>query len=217
MALVFLGAMAFQHADLISRAAASALIPARYAAAVQTSAPAPAEMAETQDPVAELYSATGMQFEKIEPLPPAVVDQETLWLARCVYSETKRPQEQELVAWVVRNRVETRYRNRTSYESVVLDPYQFSGFNDGRAKDFYAGLTPHSRARGWQTALRIAYEVRRADSTYRPFPPDTRHFYSEQSLPQPGSPDWADGLTPVLPERDYEIAPHRFRFFADVN
>lgn len=51
----------------------------------------------------------------------AVTEDEILWLARTIFSETKRPHEQELVAWVVRNRVETGYRGNATYEAAVLD------------------------------------------------------------------------------------------------
>ena len=44
----------------------------------------------------------------VRPLSPAFITPEILWLARAMYSETKRPHEQELVAWVVRNRLESR-------------------------------------------------------------------------------------------------------------
>ena len=63
-----------------------------------------------------------LDIDRLSAPAPEVIDTETLWLARCIYSETKRPAEQELVAWVLRNRVETGYRGQTTYESTVLDP-----------------------------------------------------------------------------------------------
>ena len=96
----------------------------------------------------------------IDPVPAysaAMVGEDILWLARCIYSETKRAHEQELVAWVVRNRVETRYRGQGTYRGVVLDPYQFSAFNPGsRKRRLFMSLTPASDAQGWQSALRVA-------------------------------------------------------------
>jgi hypothetical protein len=90
------------------------------------------------------------------PLTPEHIDTETLWLARVIFSETKRPDEQVLVAWVVRNRVDTRYRGRSSYQGVVLDPWQFSAFLPGSEKAaHYTSLTAYSRVPGWQLALRI--------------------------------------------------------------
>jgi hypothetical protein len=64
----------------------------------------------------------------------SAVSEDVLWLARVIYSETKRPHEQELVAWVVRNRVETAYRGKDTYRSTVLDPWQFSAFNANAPK-----------------------------------------------------------------------------------
>src|SRR5690606_41478736 len=109
-------------------------------------------------------------------LPPTLIDPETLWLARCIYSETKRPEEMELVAWVVRNRVETRYRGRSSYRDVVLDPFQFSAFNPNNPKrSFYSTLDTRRPIGSWQRALTIAHSVRQAEAEYRPFSMQTRH------------------------------------------
>lgn len=158
---------------------------------------------------------------KIQPLPLEelhTLDHETLWLARCIFSETKQPREQELVAWVVRNRVETAYRGKRSYRDVILDPFQFSAFNpNNRMRSFYAGLGPESKVPGWRTAMTIAYGVRSADPvSHRPFPIKTRHFYSELSMVGQAHPEWAAGLNPVLPQRDYPIDARRFRFYADI-
>lgn len=156
--------------------------------------------------------------QKLSVLPPDKIDTETLWLARCIYSETKRPDEMELVAWVVRNRVETSYRGRKSYRDVVLDPYQFSAFNPSSHKRwFYADLDPATQIRSWQRALAIAYTVRQAAPTYRPFPIKTRHFYSERSMVGRQHPEWALGKTPVMPNRDFAIDERRFRFYDGVS
>ena len=156
--------------------------------------------------------------ERLSPLPPDVLDSETIWLARCIFSETKRPEEMELIAWVVRNRVETEYRGKNSYESVVLDQYQFSAFNPtSRKKNYYAGLNPYETNQDWQTALTIAYGVVRADSSHRPFSIRTRHFYSERSLKTDLSPEWARGLVPVQPTRAFNLDFFRFRFFEGVS
>lgn len=156
---------------------------------------------------------------KFEPLAPEQVDSETLWLARVIFSETKRPDEQALVAWVVRNRVDTRYRGRSSYEGVVLDPWQFSAFRPGSEKAvFYAGLNAYSRVPGWQTALRIAHTVRFADPRHRPFSKNTRHFYSQRSMNGTTAPAWAHGMAPVdIGYHSFEVDHHRFRFFEDVS
>lgn len=155
-------------------------------------------------------------LEKLEPLPPAMIDTETLWLARVIYSETKKPEEQELVAWVVRNRVETEYRGERTYKDVVLDPMQFSAFNGGRTRRFYSSLTPESRSPGWQKALSIAHVVKNAPPQARPFSVKTRHFYSEQSMVGTRHPGWARGKEVVDPRRPYDIDPERFRFIEGV-
>lgn len=154
---------------------------------------------------------------RVPALPPEKIDTETLWLARCIYSETKRPEEMELVAWVVRNRVETRYRGKNSYRDVVLDPYQFSAFNpESRKRRFYASLTPDTHSPEWQRALTIAYGVRGAPASKRPFPKTTRHFYSERSMVGRSHPEWSTGLQPIDPQRSFSLDERRFRFFAGV-
>ncbi len=143
------------------------------------------------------------------------VKDDVLWLARVIYSETKRPDEQELVAWVVRNRVETRYRGASTYRDVVLDPWQFSAFNRNSPKRrHYANLSESSHVRGWQTAMQIAFDVLEAPAYERPFSIKTRHFYSERSMVGRIQPAWAVGKRPVSLDR--EIDPRRFRFYSEI-
>src|SRR6056297_3524306 len=139
---------------------------------------------------------------------------DVLWLARAIYSETKRPHEQALVAWTIRNRVETNYRGRDSYESVVLDPWQYSAFNTNSPKrHHYVNLAATSTARGFETALRVAHAVYYADASERPFDQTTRHFYSERSMTDGTAPAWAVGQQPV---ELADIDPRRFRFYAAI-
>ena len=143
------------------------------------------------------------------------IDDETLWLARCIYSESNRPHEQELVAWVVRNRVATAYRGKRTYRDVVLDDRQFSAFNVGaRRRGFYLSLEPESSAPGWRRALLIAHYVRHVPWSRRPFDVRVRHFYSEVSMVGRRHPTWAVGETPVRPNRPFALDPTRFRFLA---
>lgn len=157
--------------------------------------------------------------KKFAPLPPEKIDVETLWLARAIFSESKRPEEQTLVAWVVRNRVETKYRGKRSYQSVILDPHQFSAFSStSDKKPYYTGLTVKSDEPGWQTALQVAYAVRHAEGSFRPFSKETRHFYSERSLGDNLAPDWATGLHPVeIRYESVDLDHWRFRFFEGVS
>lgn len=157
----------------------------------------------------------------LDPIPPpfsaVTVSEDVLWLARCIYSETKQPHEQELVAWVVRNRVETEYRGQSTYRDVVLDPYQFSAFNPGSAvRRHYLHLEPASPARGWLRALEVAHEVYYAQGDDRPFAVETRHFYSERSMRGGRTPNWAQGQAPVR-LTGIRVDPRRFRFFANVS
>jgi hypothetical protein len=207
--------------NLVGQTVASAFLPERSAPGRASDA-----SSETGDYVAPvdaaaasgaLYSQRKLDFDQLQPLPPTLIDTETLWLARAVFSETKRREEQELVAWVIRNRVETQYRGRRTYRDVVLDPYQFSAFIPGtRTHRFYTGLDINARVPGWKTALSISYAVRHAPPTYRPFPSNTRHCFSEQSMVGRQQPRWAEGMHPVDPDREYRVQEHRFRFFTDV-
>ena len=153
-------------------------------------------------------------------VPPALdttaVSDDVLWLARCIYSETKRAHEQELVAWVIRNRVETRYRGNASYEDAVLDPYQFSAFNPNSSKrGFFTTLAPGDDEDGWAQALHIAHYVYHAPDAERPFAQDARHFYSERSMRGGRAPNWAEGQRPVRLTR-HHVNPRRFRFYRGI-
>jgi len=144
------------------------------------------------------------------------VSDDVLWLARGIYSETKRGEEQELVAWVIRNRVETGYRGQTEYEAVVLDPFQFSAFNPGNPKRrLYTSLAPSADSPAFVSALQIAHQVYYAPVTERPFSRKTRHFYSERSMVGRRAPNWSEGHVPVRPT-GVQIDPRRFRFYSGV-
>lgn len=156
----------------------------------------------------------------VEPAPPPfsldAVSDDVLWLARCIYSETKRADEQELVAWVIRNRVETGYRGQDTYEGAVLDPYQFSAFNPGNPKRrLYTSLTPSADSPAFVQALEVAHAVYFAQTDDRPFSKKTRHFYSERSMAGGRAPNWSSGHAPVKPT-GFRVDPKRFRFYSGV-
>ncbi len=161
----------------------------------------------------------GQSTDTVEVAPPPDLDGPTLWLARAIYSETKLPHEQELVAWVVRNRVETAYRGNRTYRETVLDPYQFSAFNPGASKRaLYMRLQPEVPLPRWRQALWVARYVRHAAPAYRPFSIETRHFYSERSMRGRAVPYWADGSRFVAPDRNrYVVDERRFRFFKQAS
>ncbi len=152
------------------------------------------------------------------PLPVDVAPS-TLWLARAIYSETKLSHEQELVAWVIRNRVETGYRGKSTYREVVLDPYQFSAFNSGSSRrSALMNLRPETSRPGWRQALWVAHYVRHAESVYRPFSIETRHFYSERSMNERRAPYWANESRYVfLDFHQYVVDENRFRFLRQIS
>ena len=148
---------------------------------------------------------------RLRALPPLEMDEVT-WLARCLVTESNRPREQWYVAWVVRNRVETRFAGST-YREVVLEPFQFSAFNaPSAARDDALALTPLSEHLHWREAVRIALDVTRADASRRPFPVTVRHFYSPVSMEGGKTPTWAQGRAPVVLD-DATISDRRFRFY----
>jgi spore germination cell wall hydrolase CwlJ-like protein len=141
----------------------------------------------------------------------------TMWLARCIYSESYLEHEQELVAWVVRNRVETRYRGKSKYRSVITDPYQFSAFNDQSiTRELLVSMDSTFTGDGWLQAVAVARKVILADPSSRPFPVTVRHFYSEQSLGGAEVPEWATQTEPVEID-DFKIDEKRFRFYNGVS
>ncbi|WP_457653458.1 cell wall hydrolase [Rhodocaloribacter sp.] len=153
--------------------------------------------------------------ERLRRLTPIEMD-EVLWLARCIYSESDRPEEQRLVAWVVRNRKETAYRGDT-YREVVLEDRQFSAFNEPSARRAYIlGLNQNSDAPGWRKALGIALDVFQANPKDRPFPVTVRHFYSPVSMKGRTAPPWARFAAPLDPAPP-GIDPNRFLFFDGVD
>ncbi len=166
--------------------------------------------------LAESPLPTAVVSDALPPFSLADVSDDVLWLARCIYSETKKPEEQELVAWVIRNRVETAYRGQTTYEGVVLDPFQFSAFNPGSSKRrLYTSLSPLSDSPSFHSALEIAHRVYHSRPSDRPFSKRTRHFYSERSMVGGRAPTWSSGHQPVRPT-GFRVDPRRFRFYSGV-
>lgn len=121
-------------------------------------------------------------------------DEEVLWFSRIIYSETKDVEEQVLVAWVVRNRVETGFRGNT-YKEVALSASQFSGLNSFD-RNYYRNINLDyaDNVPGWRTAVEVAKLVYDAPEAWRPFSIDTRHFYSPMVV---SPPSWTHGRTPV--------------------
>jgi hypothetical protein len=126
---------------------------------------------------------------------------EILWLARVMYSETKDADEMRLIAWVVRNRVETDYHGST-YAEVAQSKDQFSGLNPGDPQYKTNISLDYSDTKNavWQTALRIAREVYYAPDSERPFSQSVRHFYSPDAVST--EPSWAKDASLALASGD---------------
>lgn len=147
---------------------------------------------------------------------PVITDtdkEEILWLARIIYSETKRAHEQRLVAWVVRNRVDTGYRGR-SYAAVANRSDQFSGLNPTDSQ-YEHNMSRYwaSQGESWKQALRIAKEVYLAPEKDRPFSVTTRHFYSPVAVE---TPRWARGREAVRTIKSSARSQPRFAFYARI-
>lgn len=136
--------------------------------------------------------------------------EEIVWMARALYSETKRPHEMWHVGWVIRNRFESGFRSGGTYRSVILHPKQFSAFNRGSPmRSYYLRLEPKDVAKAprWHDALATAKRVIDSPRSFRPFPADTFHFYSRRSMS--GEPYWKKDLAPV---KIASIENDRFNF-----
>ena len=166
-------------------------------------------------PVLPASGQTESALDRVKQLGPLAMD-EVLWLGRAVYSESDRASEQKLVAWVIRNRVETGYRG-TSYREVVLEPLQFSAFNTpSERRDYILAFDQDDVVPSWMQALDIALEVYGARPTERPFDIDTRHFYSPVSMVGRSEPVWASaGIE--LSSLELGVDPNRFRFFRAID
>lgn len=120
---------------------------------------------------------------------------EILWLARVLYSETKRSDEQRIIAWVVRNRVENGYWGKT-YQSVSTARHQFSGLHSyDRNYSHNISRNFSSTEPAWKTAVDIAREVYYAPASDRAISKSVQYFLSPNALTR--MPDWALGQTPV--------------------
>lgn len=141
-------------------------------------------------------------------------EEEILWLARLVYSETKRPDEQVLVAWVVRNRVEAGYKGKT-YKEVAQHDSQFSGLN-AFDRNYRHNITRNYGDSGeaWENAVSVARAVYDAPEVLRPFPKTVKHFYSPISVRV--KPTWAKGSEPVQVVKDASNNAVRFAFYDSV-
>lgn len=141
------------------------------------------------------------------------------WLGLCLVTESNRPSEWPYIAWVVRNRLDS-HRFRHTYESIILQPYQFSAFNKWTTGTGIADpLTVfNNMVRGYSWVERIfhatdtALNVIQADrSKDAPFPITVCHYWSPVSMRPPGrKPAWADDAKRLFTPEG--IDPNRFVF-----
>lgn len=142
----------------------------------------------------------------------ALYEEDVLWFARLIYSETKNPDEQIYIAWVARNRVDTGFRGN-SYKEVALSSGQFSGLNTfDHNYSHNINLDYGDRVSGWDTAVEIAKIVYDAPEEFRPFPKTVRHFYSPTVIAKPS---WAYGQAPVK-EITNDWGGIRFAFYEGI-
>lgn len=161
------------------------------------------------------------------------------WAGLCALTETNRPEEQEYVLWVIRNRVESP-RFPDTYEEVILQPKQFSAFNEwhdltpDRAFD---ALARRAICRHVLAAVHLAEEVlRQKDADLNGFAPllmpkgeafdvawaqarksahAVLHYYSPVSMKPAGSaPAWAKSAKRLFTPSG--IDPQRFVFAEGV-
>ncbi|RME29036.1 MAG: hypothetical protein D6800_03215 [Candidatus Zixiibacteriota bacterium] len=161
---------------------------------------------QTRVPIQSLYGNGRLSdTDRIQSiLTGDLDDREILWLARCIYSETKQAQTQLYVGWTIRHRVETGYRGKTSYKDVVLDPYQFFAFNQNNPRrNFYLTLDPEDGQPGFDQAYSIAVNVYLASSSEDPFigyatdPLAVRHFFAPASMTGTPVMPWNGNVYPV--------------------
>ncbi len=166
-------------------------------------------------PVTEASSTDSTRQLAAYTDPSSPDAQEILWLARIVYSESKTREEQIMVAWVVRNRVETKYRGADTYKEVANDPSQFSGLTvvDAHMKTIRGLDYGDTKNKSWTDAISIARAVYFAEDTLRPIAQSVRHFYSPGAVLR--DPSWATSKKPAMVLRNTNGAI-QFAFYDGV-
>ena len=139
------------------------------------------------------------------------LSRDVLWLTRAIYSETDRPLEMYYVAHVIKNRVETCYRGQCTYKDVILDPYQFSAFNNNN--QYYRNVNKSNARRlgPWIAAKQVALDVYMEDID--PTQGST-HFFSQVSMVDNSFPHWAYSGEQIIVNNTIE--EERFRFYKNV-
>lgn len=169
---------------------------------------------KTPREVHELAQDRARMTDGDTPVMTQTDKREILWLARIMYSETKRADEQELIGWVVRNRVDTGYTGYT-YEDVAKRSAQFSGLNPGdNLYEHNISRWYSSGGHSWEKALELAKKVYFADESERPLALTTRHFYSPHAVNR--TPAWAQNQQAVRLIKDPQTNRVRFALYDKV-
>lgn len=139
------------------------------------------------------------------------LSRDVLWLTRAIYTETDRPLEMYYVAHVIKNRVETCYRGQCTYKDVVLDPYQFSAFNNNNQHYRTVNSSNAQRLGPWIAAKQVALDVYMEDVD--PTQGST-HFFSQVSMTNNSFPHWVYSGEQIIVNNTIE--EERFRFYKNV-
>ncbi len=110
------------------------------------------------------------------------------YLAKTIYGEARGEsiEAKYWVAWVIRNRVDARWRGQKTYESVVTDPYQFSCWNEN---DVNRPKLDNPKGIAWNECWEIAVSVYTAPAFFNPIP---RVFHYHDTSISP--PSWTEKL-----------------------
>jgi hypothetical protein len=146
------------------------------------------------------------------PPSPDKMDDETIWFARVLFSETNRRREMSVLSWSVRNRVNTCFRGNCTYEDVAQDPWQYSGLHPSHPNYERNMINLASSKKEWQTALKMAWAVRHAPEVMNIFDGRARHFWSPRSMST--TPLWAHGENSqvLLRSEPMQKIPQKSRF-----
>ncbi len=142
-------------------------------------------------------------------------EEEIIWFARAIFSETKRADEMVLVAWVIRNRVDSEFRGDNTYIAVVTRSKQFSGLNKGdKQYNTNTSLDFNNKDAVWLKAVAVARSVYEAQAYTSPISRNVKHFYSPISARV--TPEWAKNNEPYRVLKSDNGKSARFAFYADI-
>lgn len=118
----------------------------------------------------------------------AMLDINLLHLAKTIYGEARGESIETMfaVGWVIRNRLQVR-RHGNTYKDVVLQPKQFSCWNEGDPN--YKVMEGMLEGKLWEVCISVAMIVMRSAEKHNPVP-NVRHYYDKSLDSNP--PYWAE-------------------------